>query len=303
MTKARYVVPGQVVSLVRRTNGRRAGLQPTTLISEVFGYCLGHVQAKTGMRILAYAMMPTHYHLTVEDVEGRLPDFMREFDSLLARILNAEYGRQAEHFWSPERGAWTVELTAQAQADSVVYALMNPTRAGLVRHPKRWRGAMSLPEMLGTSRVIKRPNARFFGKRSILPEEVTLRLDVPSAVEEAGDAEAWRKRINKQLNEELQAENAYVKSNHYIGVEGVLKRGPEWQAKSQEALRAPTPAAKVGRVEGGAELLRAYLEARALFRGAYRKALAELRATGSAEFPVGTWLWPRITSKARLATA
>ena len=40
-----------------------------------------------GIQIHAYVVMSDHYHLVVTDTRGRMPDFQRDLNSLLARSI------------------------------------------------------------------------------------------------------------------------------------------------------------------------------------------------------------------------
>jgi hypothetical protein len=47
--------------------------------------------------------MSNHFHLTLTDTKGCLPDLMEYLDSLLARALNALHGTTGTVMWTADR--------------------------------------------------------------------------------------------------------------------------------------------------------------------------------------------------------
>jgi REP element-mobilizing transposase RayT len=93
-TKPRRVVPGVTYLVTRRCSERRFFLHPDPQVTWNFEYLLGVLAAKYGVEVHAYVVMSNHYHLVVTDVQGVMPDFQRELNSLLARSVNAFRGRR-----------------------------------------------------------------------------------------------------------------------------------------------------------------------------------------------------------------
>ena len=151
--------------ITRRCTRRTFMLKPTPGVTKIVTYCLAVAVERYGIRLHSAAVESTHYHLTLTDPRGKLPDFERDFDSLVARALNAAYGR-GEYFWAPSSFS-SVELPDRASIlEKMVYVAVNPTKDGLVSHPRKWPGLITLPSHAGT-RVIgaEKPKSAFFGGR------------------------------------------------------------------------------------------------------------------------------------------
>ena len=104
VTKPRCVLPGITYLLTRRCSERRFFLLPEPAVTLIFEYLLGLLSTQYGIQIHAYVVMSNHYHLVVTDTEGRLPDFERDLNSLLARAVNRHWARW-EAFWIASRTA------------------------------------------------------------------------------------------------------------------------------------------------------------------------------------------------------
>ena len=96
MTHPRRLLPGVTHAITRRTANRCLFLTPTDFVNDVTAYCLGLAAQRYGeeTRLLAFMSEVTHYHMNLTDThrEGelsRVPDFMRDMNSNLARALNA----------------------------------------------------------------------------------------------------------------------------------------------------------------------------------------------------------------------
>src|SRR5690606_27410915 len=115
-----------------------------------------------------------HVHLVLEDPEGELAAFMRDFDQLLARALNTHY-RRGECFWSQPDSYSNLELSTREEAlAKLVYLFVNPTADGLVEHPDQWPGVLTRPEDMGVLRHVEpRPERAFFGGRRPKDHEPT----------------------------------------------------------------------------------------------------------------------------------
>lgn len=289
MTTPRRVVKGQVWAVVRRTHEREFLLRPEPWMAELFAYALAIAQQKTGVRLLAFEAMSNHIHIVVEDTPGRLPDFMNELNELVARAVNAEIGRR-DSLWEGAGAKWTALLTPEAIEESVAYTILNCVEAGLVPVARAWGGMVTLPESLGTERVVRRPALRFFSERTVMPEEVTLRIDVPTAHARL-DADAWRSRVARRVKSGEAGHQRRIGKGNFAGMAKVLARPRNSRPATEEPLREPTPVAKAGTVANAKELIRGYRE---LYRGFLRSYVAAydvLRQAGRAVFPWGTWRW------------
>jgi putative transposase len=125
MTAPRRIVPGDTYLITRRCTRREYLLRPDNTTNEIFGYCLAEAAHRFGIGLLAWKAMSNHYHAVVHDPKGRLPAFLEQFHKMLAKALNARWGRW-ENLWSTEETCVTRLVMAQDVFDKVLYVLCNP---------------------------------------------------------------------------------------------------------------------------------------------------------------------------------
>jgi putative transposase len=291
VTKPRRVVKGQIWAVVRRTSERRGLLRPEPWVAELFEYALAIAQQRTGVKILAFEAMSNHIHLVLEDTPGRLPDFMNELDELVAKAANAEWGRR-DCLWEGAGAKWTALLTPEAVEESVTYTLLNCVEAGLVPAVRSWGGFVTLPETLGTERVVARPALKYFSKRSTMPALATLRIGVPTTHARLGP-EGWSRLIARRVAKGEEEARRRIGKGNFAGMARVLANSIDWRPATEEDLISPTPQAKAGAVPAAKALITAYRELFRAFLAAYDKAYRVMRRTGRALFPWGTWRWHR----------
>jgi putative transposase len=272
--------------LTRRCFQRRLFLAPSPQINQLMSYCIGVAAQRSGILMHALMVMGNHYHPVVTDPERTLPEFMHDANMLIAKRLNAHYGR-SESFWKP--GSYSaVELVEREDVlAKIVYALQNPVAAGLVANYEQWPGLFSRPrEMLGGSRIIERPSA-FFGAKSSLPEVVELRFSPPPNV---GPAERFVEDVEDALAavEEQHRQRMRESGGRFMGRRRVMAQRHSEQPGSDESKSAINPRIackdKRRRVEALRELRAFYVaheEARLRFKS----------GGGPVEFPAGTYWW------------
>ena len=99
-----------------------------------------------------------------ESEPSQLPAFKHCFHSLVARALNAHYGR-GENLWRQgSYGATEVHGRDTLEAQ-LLYCWTNPTLDGLVAHPDQWSGVRYMPEDFGRTITVEKPEGAFFGGR------------------------------------------------------------------------------------------------------------------------------------------
>jgi REP element-mobilizing transposase RayT len=173
--------------LTRRCSERRFFLLPEPTVTLIFEYLLGLLSKQYGIGVHAYVVMSNHYHLVITDTEGRLPDFQRDLNSLLARAINRRWGRW-EAFWDRESYSGVKLLEDQDVISKMGYTLANPVKARLVNRADEWEGATSAKMVFGRTRRIPRPNTKKFFRDS-MPDEVELVLTRPAVFDGLSDAE------------------------------------------------------------------------------------------------------------------
>lgn len=132
----RIEFPGAVYHVMSRGNIR----QPVYLEAgdhTNFLNLLLQVAQKYNWLCHAYCLMPNHYHLLIETVDGRLSSGMRHLNGVYTQRFNRRHQRCGHLFQGRfksvlvEKEAYLLELAR--------YIVLNPVRAGLVKHPSEWK--------------------------------------------------------------------------------------------------------------------------------------------------------------------
>ena len=153
-------------------------LRPSKVVNACIRYCLAVAQNRSGVKVHCVVFLSNHYHITVTDPDGKLPEFTEELNKLLARSLNCHHGRW-ENFFSA--GNQTSQVVLANEFDvmaKTVYALANPTQAMLVSHGKDWPGVRLFRK--GDYQAVK---PKFFFRSEdaggVLPDKTVLTLSPP----------------------------------------------------------------------------------------------------------------------------
>ena len=166
MTIARRLVPGRTHSATRRSARRCFFLRPSDQVNEIVRYALGVAVARHGVDLHAFFAESTHTHTNATDDPdaSRLSDFFRDFHSMIARALNAHYGR-GENLWST--GSYdNVEIRdLPTLEEQLLYTWTQSVKDGLTETPEAWPGVRFMPEDFGRQFTVHRPEAAFFGGR------------------------------------------------------------------------------------------------------------------------------------------
>lgn len=295
MTQPRSVVPGDTVMITRRTLRRHHLFRPDPAIRRLYLYTLAICARQFGILVHAVTLMSTHEHLIVTDPLGRYPDFLRRLHRLVS--LGTKVLRKWEGpTWDPEQSSVVRLLTEQAVLEKLAYVMVNPVKAGLVRHARDWPGITVLPHELGRRRwTLKRPSVYFDAKNSRWPDTADLALTLPPKLQRSYDAQAVRDAVQDQLLRQERLAHREVKKRGWrvLGAERIRRLSPYRRATSFEPLRDRNPTFAVGRGQRKA-FFEAVAELRA-FRRAYRQALEQWRAgLRSVVFPQGTWCMCRV---------
>jgi REP element-mobilizing transposase RayT len=287
MSLPRQVIPGATTMVSRRCDERRFLLRPDQYVTQVFLFLLAYAARECNILVHGFIVMSNHFHLLVTDPDGLLPVFMERLDSLLARSLNAYWGRW-ESFFAPDSYDSVRLATPEDCMSKLIYMLTNPVKAGLVDHARRWTGATSVRWHFGETRTFSRPDGQFFGPSSELPAEVSLTLAPLPGYEDKTPKELdalVRERLiarETELRAEFRAEG-----RPFAGMAEVLRCDPFGHPTTRERRRGMNPriAGKDPEVRIGA------IAELTGFRREHRK--ARLRYEGgdhSVVFPAGTWL-------------
>lgn len=281
MTKPRQVVPGTTYLVTHRCLDRQFLLAPSRTVNGVFLYLLAVAAERHEIRLHAFCVLSNHYHLVVTDPKAMLPLFHQYLDGLVARALNAVYGRR-DYFWTSGSYNAVALVDEGAIVDKVAYTLANPVTARLVQAARQWHGLWSPPEWIEEGRRrVARPSV-FFDPEGDLPESVDLEITAPSGFESAA---AFRAQVEGALSE--REERARQEGGGFLGLLKLRRQRPTDRPRKEEAPRTlrPRVAARSGwkRVEALAALkafVSAHLEALTAWRAGQREVL----------FPVGTYM-------------
>ncbi|NJK31059.1 MAG: hypothetical protein HC927_00855 [Deltaproteobacteria bacterium] len=236
------------------------------------------------MQLHAWMLMSNHYHLVVTDTQGRLPEFARLLNSLVARALNFYYKRK-ESFWKPGSYSAVQLCSKSAILDKIAYTLANPVVAGLVPWVSHWKGAHSFRMDFDTERRALWP-AFLSGFRKSMPEAEMLRLVTPPSYSTAAELLA---ALDEELDARAKVVQAQFKAERrrFLGMDAVWAQS--WTDSPSVEERSSGISPRFAAKDPGI-LRRAIREWRA-WLSAYRLALAAFReGTRDAEFPAGTYL-------------
>ena len=127
---------GQTYHLYNRGVNR----QPIFFCAENWGYFikqLRHYFQPDLIDILAYCLMPTHYHLMVilkiDDLGARV---MQPFSVSYTKAINRQQERVGPLFQGPFRAAWVDKDSYLLHLSRYIH--MNPVTTGLVAQPEDW---------------------------------------------------------------------------------------------------------------------------------------------------------------------
>ena len=284
VTPVRQVIRGTTHLVTRRCSERRFFLKPSARTAAIFLYALALTTKRYGILLHAYCVLSNHYHLLLTDPLGRLPDFQRDLNSLLAKATNAALGRW-DGFW--ERTSYSaVALVGAADVyDKLVYVLANPVAAGLVRRASQWPGHWSDPRLIGAGPVtIQRPTG-FFDEEGDMPASVELELTPPPGFE---NDPGFVERLLESLREaeESAAAKLTEEGRSFMGAAAVRAQSFFASPASVEPRRVLSP--HLACRENGKRI--EALNRLAEFRDAYRHALdAWRKGMRDVLFPPGTW--------------
>lgn len=97
---------------------------------------LGRAATRHDWRVLAWCVMPNHFHVVVRMTKGGFSAGFQQINGNHSRRTNKRYERDA-HLW--KNRPWAVPLRSAAQlVGAVVYTLRNPVDAGLCRYAHEW---------------------------------------------------------------------------------------------------------------------------------------------------------------------
>lgn len=286
VTAPRLIVPGDIHLVTRRCARREYLLAPGELTNEIFDYCLAEAAKRFGVGLIAWCVMSNHYHAVVHDPKGNLPAFLEHLHKMVAKSLNARWGRW-ENFWSTEETCITRLVSDQDVFDAVVYVLANPLAANLVDRYSDWPGSSAFDYLGGKQTTHRRPKFYFYEK-GVMPKTATLSATLPGRITKREPRAAWTARLRKALveRERTLREVRIAQKRPLAGRKKVLRLAHTDAPTTTAPRRNRRPAIKCG------ETARRKLEIKALvaFRDRYKAArLRWVAGERRVEFPSGTY--------------
>jgi len=291
MTRPRLIHRNASYRLSSRCVFRQSLLRPGRDLNNAVGYWLGVTSQRYGILVHSFCAMSNHIHLDVTDPEGRVTDFMRDFKGVLARCLNAHWGRW-EYLWAPGPSGMQRVLLADDAAAGMAYTAGNPVAAGLVADPSAWPGLITTPRHLeqvasdSAQFTFTRPPQFFraLDEGGTLPDEVTLSLAAHPLG--ADDPASFIKQVVARVQEIVDKKRAELKAkgDQFAGAGRVLAASctdvPSTPAPRRE--RNPRLACKTPMIRC------AMLQLEQLMLGRYEAARRRWLAGKTAFFPLGT---------------
>ncbi len=145
----RIEFPGALYHVTSRGD-RREAIYENDADREAFLAVLATCVERFNWICHAYCLMTNHYHLLIETMDGNLSKGMRQLNGVYTQASNRRHGRLGHLFQGRFKGilvdkeAYWLELSR--------YIVLNPVRAGMVKHPKDWAWS-SYRSMTGMSAV------------------------------------------------------------------------------------------------------------------------------------------------------
>ena len=284
MSQPREIVRGRIYLVTRRTVMGFFLLRPCPQVKQFFLYTLALYARRYGIKIHAFVVMFNHIHIVLTDTRGCLPNFLRDFDRVMALGIKKFYQWRGE-VWDGQQPSCVALMTPMAVVEKLAYTMANPVQAGLVSKAEQWPGLIVLPAALGIeSWDVERPNMYFDPTNPQWPAQERLELTMP---QHYLTDEELRAKVAQELERLEQAAHERFKgAGQPIAKPRGLRVTHKQRARSAERRGNPTFAVGKGQTE-------AYRQVSAgvkRFRSKYREALRRWQeGERQVRFPAHTW--------------
>ncbi len=286
MSLPRPVVPNKTYLITRRVSQRQFWLRPTALTTQIFLYCVAYAAAIFGIKVHAMMVMSNHWHAVITDVRGCYPDFLHRVHLLVAKCINASYGRW-ENLWSSDDTSVVELCDDDAVFEKIVYTLNNPVAAGLVAFGDEWPGLRTTPEdWAGAPYVVDRPPVHF-SDTGKMPAQLELRIVRPPIYGHLSDDALVRgTRLSIQKQETGLRKAILARGGSFLGAEACKTVDPASSPTTPAPRRNLKPRFAT---RSAARLRDAVNEHKSWLRSYARSVLALVRGAQDVVFPAGTW--------------
>jgi hypothetical protein len=270
--------------ITRSCTQRQFLLRPDDETNNAFAYCLAEAAQRFEIDIVLPMAESNHHHTILFDRYGRFPAFTEHLHKMLAKCMNARWGRW-ENFWAAEEVCVTRLLGREAVMKELVYAATNPVKDLLVEEACQWPGINGYRELIQNKPLCAKRPRHFFRKGGSMPAEVTLELVVPAVLGTREEVIAELRTRVEQV-EQATREHRLQTGRRILGRRNVLKQSWKESPTSVEPRRRLRPrfagpiVDRVIALVACKDFLAAYDHARLAWKSGLR-----------AVFPVGTyWL-------------
>lgn len=291
MSRPRQVLPNQLYMITRRCTQRQFLLRPDDETNNAFAYCLAEAAQRYDIDIVLPTAMSNHHHTVIYDRRGEYPRFVEHFHKMLARCMNARWGRW-ENLWASEEVCVTRLLDPSTAIEKLVYAAANPVKDGLVERAHQWPGFNGYVQFIHRKSFHARRPHHFFRDDGAMPDEITLELVIPAVLGSADDVIAQVRDRVERMEAELIAQRLQS-GVRIVGRRRICQQSWRASPNSIEPRRNLRP-----RFAGSMEhRIRALVEYKE-FLATYRDAWLAWRAGRAVLFPHGTYWLARFTPAA-----
>lgn len=284
MSRPREVIPGEFYFLTRRCTQRQFLLRPGDETNNAFAYCLAEAAERFGITVVLSYAASNHHHTIIFDGDGRYPQFMEHFHKMLARCMNAHWGRW-ENLWSSQEPCATRLLDRATVIAKLIYVASNPVKDRLVEKATQWPGVNGYRNLLHRQPLKARRPRHFFRAAGVMPEAVTLELTIPPELGPADEVIAEVRAGVEEVERLMRADCARTGAR-VLGRKTVLEQSWRAMPTSVEPRRRLRP-----RFAGDRDMRIAALVGYKDFLASYDAARRSWLAGRTVQFPRGTyWL-------------
>jgi putative transposase len=220
---ARATQGGYCYHVRNRGNARRTVFHKEGDL-EAFVKLLGQAQERVDVRLLAYCLMPNHFHLVVwPRQDGDLSDYMMWLLTAHVRRYHQHY-RSCGHVWQGRFRAFAIQEDDQLLS-VLRYIERNPVRAGLVQRAEDWRWSSASRVAVGMPRLDASPVPR--------PEGWLQHVNEPQT-----EAEVARLRLSVQRGRPFGETPWMTEAAQRLGLEASLR--PRGRRRKDRAELPPS---------------------------------------------------------------
>ena len=225
---ARQTLGGLCYHVINRGNGG-ATVFASAEDYQAFQTELAEAAALQPLRILAYCLLPNHFHLVLwPRKDDDLGAWMRWLMTTQVRRHHSRHGT-AGHLWQGRFKSFPIEPSDHLRP-VLRYVEANPLRLGLVKQAEDWPwSSLAQRRYLAGKSVAKKVKKAFAEEDLTLPPLTAW----PLRSEESGATKAWLAQVNRnQAKAELEALRLAVNRELPWGSEA-------WKAKTAKRLGRP----------------------------------------------------------------